>query len=413
MKEKLLVFVGLLLICGTARAQNAWINEFHYDNSGADMGEFVEVIIDDAGSFALSDFTVTLYNGADNSVYGSMHDLDTFTSGDVVSGFTVFSKLISGIQNGSPDGLALSYQGTLIEFLCYEGTFTASGGVADGVTCTDVGVAESGSTPAGFSLQRTGTGSKGSDFTWTGPSDDSPGSVNAGQTLVPSACSDPGTVPMWDGTITILSGGLGEVPMTSGVGFGAFALDLGASSNIALIDVRDAGGVSLTDYTGSGSITGTKNSGFERFDYTGTPGGEATEVRLIIGAPEEAGSAFFLDVSDVCTPPRTLHVDPQLTLHAATTGVEEALPTAFALEPNYPNPFNPVTTIRFALPEASAVRLAVYDLLGREVSVLAEGTYPAGAHIVTWRAGDAPSGIYLYRLEAGAFVSARRMLLIK
>jgi len=55
----------------------------------------------------------------------------------------------------------------------------------------------------------------------------------------------------------------------------------------------------------------------------------------------------------------------------------------------------------------------VYDLLGREVSVLAEGPYPAGTHTVTWRAGEAPSGVYLYRIEAGAFVSARRMLLIK
>ncbi|WP_457651676.1 T9SS type A sorting domain-containing protein [Rhodocaloribacter sp.] len=412
MHRGLLILAFLLLVSLPARAQNAWINEFHYDNAGADTGEFVEVIIEDAGSFALSDFTVTLYNGNNSSVYGT-HDLDTFTSGDVAAGFTVFSKLISGIQNGAPDGLALDYQGTLIEFICYEGTFTASGGVADGVTCTDVGVSESGSTPAGESLQRTGTGATGADFAWTGPSDDSPGAVNDGQTLAPAACSDPGTVPMWDGTITILPGGLGEVPMTSGVGFGAFALDLGASSNIALIDVRDAGGVSLPGYTGSGSITGSKNSGFERFDYTGAPGGEATEVKLIIGAPEEANSVFFLDVSDVCPTPRTLHVDPRLSLHAATTGTGEALPTAFALEPNYPNPFNPVTTIRFALPEASEVRLAVYDLLGREVSVLAEGPYPAGAHTVTWRADDAPSGVYLYRLEAGAFVSARRMLLIK
>jgi hypothetical protein len=91
----------------------------------------------------------------------------------------------------------------------------------------------------------------------------------------------------------------------------------------------------------------------------------------------------------------------------------EALPTAYALEGNYPNPFNPVTTLRYALPEAATVRLVVYDLLGREVARLVEGVQQAGHHAVAFDGSGLASGVYLYRLEAGTFVQTRRMTLVK
>lgn len=94
--------------------------------------------------------------------------------------------------------------------------------------------------------------------------------------------------------------------------------------------------------------------------------------------------------------------------------IEQAdLPSSFQLDQNYPNPFNPTTTIRYALPQASQVRLAVYDVLGREVALLMDGLQAAGAHEVSFEATDLPSGVYLYRLEAAAFVEARTMLLAK
>lgn len=92
---------------------------------------------------------------------------------------------------------------------------------------------------------------------------------------------------------------------------------------------------------------------------------------------------------------------------------EEELPAEFALEPNYPNPFNPSTEIRFALPEAAHVRLSIYDVTGREVARLVDQSMPSGHHRVTWDAGHLASGIYLYRLTAGAFVETRRMVLSK
>ncbi|MGI9173858.1 MAG: right-handed parallel beta-helix repeat-containing protein [Rhodothermales bacterium] len=89
------------------------------------------------------------------------------------------------------------------------------------------------------------------------------------------------------------------------------------------------------------------------------------------------------------------------------------VPAAFALEANWPNPFNPATTIAFALPEASDVRLVVYDVMGREVARLADGPMAAGRHEVAFEAGRLPSGTYLYRIEAGDFSAVQRMTLVK
>lgn len=91
----------------------------------------------------------------------------------------------------------------------------------------------------------------------------------------------------------------------------------------------------------------------------------------------------------------------------------EAIPDAYSLIQNHPNPFNPVTTIRFDLPQASHVRLAVYDLQGRVVAELVNGIRDASLHTVTWDASNLASGLYFYRIEAGNFASAKKMVLMK
>lgn len=92
---------------------------------------------------------------------------------------------------------------------------------------------------------------------------------------------------------------------------------------------------------------------------------------------------------------------------------EAPVPEAFALEANYPNPFNPQTTIGFALPDAAEVRLVVYDVIGREVAVLVHGRRAAGRHEVVFDAAGLPTGLYVYRLDTGSFAETRRMLLVK
>ena len=92
---------------------------------------------------------------------------------------------------------------------------------------------------------------------------------------------------------------------------------------------------------------------------------------------------------------------------------EPMLAKEFELRQNYPNPFNPATTISFRLPEANHVRLAVYDVTGREVAVLVNETLPSGSHSVTFEAGSIATGVYIYRLQAGDFTQSRKMLFSK
>ncbi len=89
------------------------------------------------------------------------------------------------------------------------------------------------------------------------------------------------------------------------------------------------------------------------------------------------------------------------------------MPTTYALSQNYPNPFNPETQIAFSLPQAGAVRLSVFDVLGRKVAVLVEEPLAAGRHEATFEAAQLPSGVYLYRLEVADRILTRRMLFVK
>ena len=91
----------------------------------------------------------------------------------------------------------------------------------------------------------------------------------------------------------------------------------------------------------------------------------------------------------------------------------QVIPGKFRLEQNYPNPFNPSTTIRYELPRASNVRVSVFDMLGREVSVVVNERRDAGVHEVKFDASELASGVYLYRLQAGEFVQTRKLVLLQ
>ncbi|WFE22389.1 ExeM/NucH family extracellular endonuclease [Solwaraspora sp. WMMD937] len=149
------VGAGALSVPGSAAAMAApaagdpFISEIHYDNAGTDTGEAIE--IEAPAEFDLTGWQIVLYNGSNGTVYDTRTLAGTVTAAGVV----VAEYPANGIQNGSPDGVALvDPAGSVVEFLSYEGTLTAAGGPADGTTSVDIGVAEASDTPVGHSLQK-------------------------------------------------------------------------------------------------------------------------------------------------------------------------------------------------------------------------------------------------------------------
>ncbi|MGE5316265.1 MAG: T9SS type A sorting domain-containing protein [Acidobacteriota bacterium] len=105
---------------------------------------------------------------------------------------------------------------------------------------------------------------------------------------------------------------------------------------------------------------------------------------------------------------------------AVARDAASAVPSSYALGPNYPNPFNPSTALRFALPSRSHVRLEVFNTVGQSVAVIEDGVMDAGTYSASWNASSAPSGLYFLRMRAesvdapsGSFTQTRKMLLLR
>jgi len=92
---------------------------------------------------------------------------------------------------------------------------------------------------------------------------------------------------------------------------------------------------------------------------------------------------------------------------------ENKEPSNFSIYQNYPNPFNPSTIITYSLPQKSRVTLKIYDLLGKEICTLVNGEKTSGTYKVVWNAQNVPSGVYFYKITAGAFSKTNKMLLLK
>ena len=182
------VFLSTIATAGAATP--VFINEIHYDNSGTDTGESIE-IAGPAGT-DLTGWSIVLYNGSNGTSYGTETLSGTIT--DLGSGFgvVVVTYPSNGLQNGAPDGVALvDASNTVVQFLSYEGSFAASNGPANGMTSTDIGVSESSGTAVGDSLQLTGSGTMDTDFTWTSEAANTFGAANNGQTFTGGPSADP------------------------------------------------------------------------------------------------------------------------------------------------------------------------------------------------------------------------------
>ena len=205
MKLKALVSASwIFLSVGTGLAQagtSVFINEVHYDNTGTDTGEAIEIA--GPANTDLNSWSIVLYNGNDGKKYATYPLTGSITNSGNGFGFIVVDA--PGIQNGAPDGIALvNATGQVVQFLSYEGVLTAVDGPAAGTTSIDIGVAE-GTNAAGTSLQLSGSGSEYESFTWAAAAADTFRNINTSQSFnevtppsppppAPSSCGQAATL---------------------------------------------------------------------------------------------------------------------------------------------------------------------------------------------------------------------------
>ncbi len=130
------------------------------------------------------------------------------------------------------------------------------------------------------------------------------------------------------------------------------------------------------------------------------PGGWIYDVGLYGGyifAPGPAGGVWMCSLANV------LAVNDRFS----------SMPSSYLLGDNYPNPFNPSTSISYRIPHRTHVLLRIYNLLGQLVTTLVDDEKQPGSYSVQWNAGNMPSGMYFYRIESGKFIATKKMLLIR
>jgi len=265
----------------TSAATSVFINEIHYDNTGTDAGEAIEVA-GPAGT-NLTGWSIVLYNGTG----GASYDTDALTGviPNQQNGFGTVSLSypVNGVQNGSPDGIALVNGTTVVQFLSYEGTFTAVGGPANGMLSTGIGVSEAGTEAVGQSLRLSGTGCNYEDFTWNSPATASFGAVNTGQTF---SCGGGTTLSIND--VSMAEGDSGTsiftftVSLSTPAGAGGVTFDIATQDNTAMVSNSDYVMKSLT-----GQAIASGNSTY-MFDVT--VNGDMTV---------EPNETFFVNVTNI------------------------------------------------------------------------------------------------------------------
>jgi hypothetical protein len=169
-------------------------------------------------------------------------------------------------------------------------------------------------------------------------------------------------------------------------------------------------------------ITGTEQDNRSFILERSVSGGAWIEIARINGQGNSTTTSSYTYIDENLTPGTVYHyrlksqdmngVVEQLSELMAVPLSGET-PENYSLAQNYPNPFNAVTELSYAIASAGHVQLTVYDVTGRLVATLVNREQPAGDYRVTFDAGNLPSGVYIYQLKSGDFVSQQKMVLLK
>ncbi|WP_395613943.1 Calx-beta domain-containing protein, partial [Allosphingosinicella sp.] len=232
-----------------APATTVWINEIHYDNTSTDTNEGIEIA--GVAGTDLTGWTLIPYNGGNGQTYTPSGSLSG-TIPNQQNGFGTVYVAIAGLQNGAPDGIALvDNNGNVVQFLSYEGSFTATNGPANGMTSVDIGVSQGGTQSDAFTLQLQGSGQQYSDFTWAAGVAATRGGVNTGQTFVAAG----GTPTLSINDVSHVEGDSGTVTYTFTVSLtgpapvGGVTFDIATANNTATTADNDYVARSLTSQT--------------------------------------------------------------------------------------------------------------------------------------------------------------------
>jgi hypothetical protein len=259
-----------------------WINEIHYDNSGTDTNEGIEIA--GVAGTDLTGWTLVPYNGGNGASYTPAGVLSG-TIPNQQNGFGTVYVAISGLQNGAPDAIALvDNTGTVVQFLSYEGSFTATNGAASGMTSVDIGVLEDGTQTDAFTLQLQGSGSAYADFTWGQGVAATRGAVNTGQTFVASG----GTPALSINDVAIAESDSGTVTLTFTVSLSAPAGVGGVTFDIATAD--NSATTADNDYAARTLTSQTIPEGSQTYTFDVTVNGDDVP---------EANETFFVNVTNV------------------------------------------------------------------------------------------------------------------
>ncbi len=185
-------------------------------------------------------------------------------------------------------------------------------------------------------------------------------------------------------------------------GMGSIMMNMKERAGVTVYALRNGqvAGYGFTNAEGNYSINGL------------TPG----SYSVFVDKPgfNETSSANVSVAYNLSNPVNATNVN--FTIDSPTSvavGQSTVMPTNYALDQNFPNPFNPSTTISYSLPQSGAVTLKVYNIVGQEVATLINGFQNAGRYAVNFNAANFSSGVYFYRLQAGVFNTVKKMMLIK
>ena len=218
------------------------------------------------------------------------------------------------------------------------------------------------------------------------------------------------TSSTYDGKVKLFKTATGSTPLWTYSGMGDEVSSVSFSKNSKILTAVSWGGLNVPvnnllvfkvpnnlnqpifAYTGAGSYSwcSTSNDGL-----TVIAGGKKVHARAFGNGGEIDNIA--VDTSDI-----------PLSVHNISM-----IPKSYALRQNFPNPFNPVTKIKFDLPNNTKVKIIIYDISGREISQLVNNNLSAGSYEIEWNGNDFASGVYFYKMQTESFADVKRMILIK